>query len=81
MKTRSLGRRNLAVHTRRGLEAVIRSGRNAGGRAYSYRPVPGKPGELAIDDGEADIVRRIFREFTKGATPWPGCSDHHNRRA
>jgi site-specific DNA recombinase len=60
---------NLAVHTRRGLEAVIRSGRNAGGRAYGYRPVPGKPGELAIDDGEADIVRRIFREFTGGATP------------
>ena len=60
---------NLAVHTRRGLEAVIRSGRNAGGRAYGYRAVPGKPGELTIDDTEADIVRRIFREFVEGRTP------------
>jgi len=61
--------KNLAVHTRRGLEAVVRSGRNAGGRAYGYRPVPGKPGQLTIDDAEAEIVRRIFREFIEGATP------------
>jgi len=51
------------------LEAVVRSGRNAGGRAYGYRPVPGKPGQLTIDDAEAEIVRRIFREFIEGATP------------
>ncbi len=56
-------------HTRHGLEAVVRSGRNAGGRAYGYRPVPGKPGQLTIDDAEAAIVRRIFREFIEGATP------------
>jgi site-specific DNA recombinase len=48
---------------------VVRSGRNAGGRAYGYRPVPGKPGQLTIDDAEAEIVRRIFREFIEGATP------------
>ena len=61
--------KNLAVHTRRGLEAVVRSGRNAGGRAYGYRPVPGKPGQLTIDDAEAEIVRRIFKEFVEGASP------------
>jgi len=60
---------NLAVHTRRGLEAVVRSGRHAGGRAYGYRTVPGKPGELTIDETEAEIIRRIFREFIEGKTP------------
>ncbi|HTO68145.1 MAG TPA: recombinase family protein [Bradyrhizobium sp.] len=60
---------NLVVHTRRGLEAVVRSGRHAGGRAYGYRAVAGKPGELDIDEAEAEIVRRIFREFVDGKTP------------
>jgi len=35
---------NLVVHTRRGLESVIRDGRHAGGRAYGYRAIAGKPG-------------------------------------
>jgi len=60
---------NLAVHTRRGLEAVVRSGRHAGGRAYGYRPIAGKPGELEIDQAEAEIVCRIFRAFVAGETP------------
>lgn len=60
---------NLALHVRRGLEGVVRSGRHAGGRAYGYRTVPGKPGELVVDDAEADVVRRIFRMFVDGATP------------
>ena len=60
---------NLVVHTRRGLESVIRDGRHAGGRAYGYRAIAGKPGELEIDQAEAEIVRRIFCEFVKGKTP------------
>ena len=48
---------NLVVHTRRGLESVIRDGRHAGGRAYGYRAIAGKPGELEIDQAEADIRR------------------------
>lgn len=50
---------NLVVHTRRGLERVIRDGRHAGGRAYGYRAIAGKPGELEIDQAEAEIVRRL----------------------
>ena len=50
---------NLVVHTRRGLESVIRDGRYAGGRAYGYRAIAGKPGELEIDQAEAEIVRRL----------------------
>lgn len=57
---------NLALHTRRGLEGVIRSGRHAGGRAYGYRAKPGCPGELEIIEGEAAIIRRIFAEYVAG---------------
>lgn len=54
---------NLIIHTRRGLEAVVRDGRHAGGRAYGYRAIVGKPGELEIIETEADIVPRIFTEY------------------
>jgi site-specific DNA recombinase len=60
---------NLVVHTRRGLEGVIRDGRHAGGRAFGYRAVPGKPGELEIVEEEADIVRQIFADYIAGNTP------------
>jgi site-specific DNA recombinase len=60
---------NLVLHTRRGLEGVIRDGRHAGGRAYGYRAVPGKPGELEIVEEEAEIVRQIFVDYVAGKTP------------
>ena len=59
----------LAQHTRRGLEGVIRSGRSAGGRAYGYRAVLGKPGELEIIEAEADVVRSIFADYISGKSP------------
>jgi len=60
---------NLVLHTRRGLEGVIRDGRHAGGRAFGYRAVPGKPGELEIVENEAEIVRHIFADYIAGKTP------------
>ena len=60
---------DLAHKVRRGMAGVIRDGRHAGGRAYGYRPVPGKPGELTIIDDESDIVRQIFADYTDGKTP------------
>src|SRR5215475_12119608 len=60
---------NLVLHTRRGLEGVIRDGRHAGGRAYGYRAVAGKPGELEIVEQEAAVVRRIFEAYVAGASP------------
>lgn len=60
---------NLRMHTRRGLEGVIRDGRHAGGRAYGYRALPGKPGELGIVEDEAVIVREIFAHYVSGMTP------------
>ena len=61
--------RELANKVRRGLSGVVRDGRSAGGRAYGYRPMPGEPGRLAIVDEEAEVIRRIFREYAEGATP------------
>jgi len=60
---------DLKIMIRRGMSGVVRSGRHAGGRAYGYRPIPGKPGELEIDAEEATIVRRIFSEYAGGKTP------------
>ena len=61
---------NLAVHTRRGMAGVIRDGRHAGGRAYGYRPIAGKPGELEIVQHEGDIIRRIFADYVAGERPY-----------
>jgi hypothetical protein len=58
-----------AKKVRRGMAGVIRDGRHAGGRAYGYRPVPGRPGELEIVDGEAEVVRQIFAAYAGGRTP------------
>jgi site-specific DNA recombinase len=60
---------NLAIHVRRGLEGVVRDGRHAGGRAYGYAAVPGRPGELVINEAEAATVRTIFADFVAGRTP------------
>jgi site-specific DNA recombinase len=60
---------DLKVMIRRGMSAVIRDGRHAGGDVYGYAAIPGKPGELKIVPERAEIVRRIFREYIAGATP------------
>jgi site-specific DNA recombinase len=59
---------NLVLHTRRGMEAVLRDGRRAGGKAYGYQPIPGKPGELQIIAEQAEVIRRIFKEYIEGRT-------------
>jgi DNA invertase Pin-like site-specific DNA recombinase len=57
---------DVAQKVRRGMAGVVREGRNPGGRAYGYRPVSGSPGQLEIDAAEAEIVRRIFRDYVAG---------------
>ncbi len=59
---------DLKHKVRRGMAGVVREGRNAGGRAYGYRPVPGHPGELAIEEAEAEVIRGIWAAYA-GGTP------------
>lgn len=54
---------------RRGMQGVVRDGRSAGGRAYGYRPVPGRPGALEIVEAEAEVVRRICADYLAGRSP------------
>jgi site-specific DNA recombinase len=65
--------KGLIEKTRRGLEAVVLSGRFAGGLVYAYKKVilfDDKGSLIAglreIDEDKAEIVRRIFRDFAAG---------------
>ncbi len=60
---------DLKHKVRRGMAGVVRDGRNAGGKAYGYRPVLGRPGVLEIVEEEATVVRRIFEAVASGHTP------------
>ena len=51
------------------MERDVRDGRHAGGRAYGYRPTPGKPGVMTICEEEAAVIRRIFADYIAGKTP------------
>jgi len=68
--------KDLAAETRRGLEGRVRQGRSGGGLCYGYRVVEerdaaGAPiaGARRVDDAQAEVVRRIFREFTTRKSP------------
>ncbi|ABS14279.1 Resolvase domain protein [Brucella anthropi ATCC 49188] len=60
---------DLKHKVRRGMSGRVRDGLSAGGKAYGYKPVLGKPGELVIDEEEAVVVRRVFREYADGKNP------------
>lgn len=62
--------------TKRGLQGVVEAGRSGGGLTYGYRKklaydAAGEPlrGLLEIDEDQAQVVRRIFREYAAGASP------------
>ena len=67
-------REETARMVKRGMEPKAANGRSMGGRAYGYH-VPEladgvfHTGKLAITEDEAEIVRRIFKEFVAGKTP------------
>ena len=61
--------KDLGHKTRRGLEGKVEAGLSAGGIAFGYRPHPAEKGKRLIDDGEAAIVRRIFKEYADGQSP------------
>ncbi len=65
----SLFMADLKHKVRRGLAGVVNDGRVAGGNAYGYDMVPGKPGERTINDEQAAVIRTIFDRYLKGYTP------------
>src|SRR5689334_6816771 len=60
---------DLREKTRRGQLGRAIAGKIPGGIAFGYRLAPGVRGERQIVDHEADVVRRIFREFVDGRSP------------
>ena len=68
--------KDLAQKTHRGLAGRVRDGKSGGGRAYGYDVVreldeAGEPvrGKQSINEPEAAIVRRIFKEYVNGRSP------------
>lgn len=64
-----LYREENARKIRRGLSGRVGQGLSAGGKAFGYTPHPTEKGQLLIVADEADIVRRIFRDFAAGMSP------------
>ena len=68
--------KDLAAKTHRGLRGRVEAGKSGGGICYGYDVVKlhdeaGERirGEREINEAEAEIVRRIFREFAAGTSP------------
>jgi len=60
---------DLGNKVRRGHNGRVREGKFPGAVTYGYRRVLGKPGEREIDPEQAEVVRRIFREYAAGTSP------------
>src|ERR687897_1453238 len=67
--------KDLAAKTHRGLSGRIEDGKSAGGLCYGYRVVKTlsggnvTTGEREIEPPQAQVVERIFRDFTAGVSP------------
>ena len=68
--------KDLAAKTHRGLRGRIEQGRSGGGLCYGYDVVKsfdgaGEPvrGGRTVNEAEAEVVRRVFREFADGVSP------------
>lgn len=63
--------KDLAQKTRRGQIGRVKAGRIPGGKSYGYEVVKDgdERGRRTISPAEADIVKRIFREYATGKGP------------
>ncbi|WP_423208844.1 recombinase family protein [Paracoccus yeei] len=67
--------RDIGIKTHRGQKGRVRAGKLAGGNAYGYDVLPGvtvngksEHGDRAINRAEAEVVRRIFRDYAQGTS-------------
>lgn len=70
--------KDLAQKTRRGLVGRLKAGYSTGGRTYGYTTVDA--GVLIIVPEEAEIIRRIFREYVEGHSPLAIVADLNRER-
>ncbi|WP_443478421.1 recombinase family protein [Novosphingobium aerophilum] len=68
--------KDLAKKTHRGLRGRVEKGKAGGGRSYGYDLVrrldgDGEPirGERTINAAEAEVIRRVFRDYANGISP------------
>ncbi|MGC9272149.1 recombinase family protein, partial [Acidiphilium sp.] len=68
--------KDLADKTRRGMRGRVEAGRSGGGNSYGYDVVRrfgpdglAITGERTINSTQAEVVRRIFRDFNHGKSP------------
>jgi site-specific DNA recombinase len=68
--------KDLAAKTHRGLRGRVEEGKSGGGLCYGYKVIKklddrGEPirGDREIDPNEANVIRRIFRDFAAGVGP------------
>ena len=68
--------KDLAAKTHRGLRGRVEDGKSGGGLCYGYKVVKqldarGDPirGDREIDEAEANVVRRILRDYAEGISP------------
>jgi hypothetical protein len=68
--------KDLAAKTHRGLRGRVEAGKAGGGLCYGYDVVKrldasGEPvrGERTINPAQAEVVRRVFRDFATGISP------------
>ena len=68
--------KDLAKKTHRGLRGRVEQGKSGGGISYGYDVVKrltkeGEPvrGERTVNPDQAEVVRRIFRDFARGIPP------------
>ncbi len=68
--------KDLAAKTHRGLRGRVEDGKSGGGLCYGYKVIQqtdgrGQPvrGDREIDPAEAEVVRRVFRDFAAGVGP------------
>ena len=63
--------KDLAQKTRRGQIGRVKAGRIPGGKSYGYDIVQAgeERGQRTINSGEAEVVRRAYREYANGKGP------------